>query len=281
MIILDFRRNKSIGITTWPSLQELTMKHFQFAMTSLFLASLTSVSEGQVPASASDVIEQQAQYQQDAQQSQQRIEALDDETMTMVATYNRELERYEDLVTYNENMRQLLASQEQERIRFNGQLNEVEVVRQAIVPLMVEMVDVLDQFIALDQPMLEEERAARLQNLRSIITRSDVDIAEKYRRVIESYQIEAEYGQSLEAYEASVIIDGRERIVDHLRLGRVALYYISLDRQEAGIWHPQSKQWRQLSENYLDALDYAVRVAREQAPPNLIDLPLWTREAGQ
>lgn len=257
------------------------MKHFQFAVTSLFLASLASVSEAQAPASVNDVIDQQEQYQQDAQQSQQRIETLDDETMAMVSTYNRELERYEDLVTYNENMRQLLASQEQERTRVNGELNEIEVVRQQIVPLMVEMVDVLDQFIALDQPMLEEERASRLQNLRSIITRSDVDIAEKYRRVIESYQIEAEYGQSLEAYEASATINGRERTVDYLRVGRVGLYYISLDREEAGIWDSQSNDWQQLPNNYLDSLDYAVRIAREQAPPNLIDLPLWTREARQ
>lgn len=107
-------------MTTWRSLQELAMKHFQFVVTSLFLASLTSVGEAQVPASVNDVIDQQEQYQQDAQQSQQRIETLDDETMAMVSTYNRELERHEDLAIYNENMRQLLASQEQERIRING-----------------------------------------------------------------------------------------------------------------------------------------------------------------
>ena len=228
-----------------------------------------------------DVLTEQESLQQDAQQSQLRVESLDDETMRMVSSYNRELQRHEELLTYNENMRQLLASQELEKNRINNELTEVEVVRQAIVPLMVEMVDVLDQFIALDQPMLVEERAARIDQLKNIITRSDVEIAEKYRRIIEAYQIEAEYGQSLEAYESQATVEGRDLTVDYLRIGRVGLYFVSLDRQTAGIWNNTTDSWTRLPEQYLDALDYALRVAREQAPPNLIELPLYTGEAAR
>ena len=137
---------------------------------------LASGAHGQDPDAALQV---QQQYQEEAQQSQQRIEELDDETMSLVASYNREIERHEDLLTYNENLRQLLASQERERARIQSELDEVEVVRQEIVPLIVEMVDVLDQFVELDDPMLEQERRTRVQSLRSIIGRADVDIAEK------------------------------------------------------------------------------------------------------
>jgi len=221
-------------------------------------------------------IQVQQQLQQDAQQSQQRIEDLDDETMNLVSSYNREIERYEDLQTYNENLRQLLESQQRERTRIQSELDEVEIVRQEIVPLIVEMVDVLEQFVELDHPMLETERRSRVQSLRSIIGRADVDIAEKYRRVIEAYQIEAEYGQTLEAYEAQALVEGREITVDFLRVGRVALFYLSLDRQQAGIWDSRARDWQQLPNQYLEDLEFAIRVAREQAPPNLIDLPLWT-----
>jgi len=224
-----------------------------------------------------DIQEEQAALQQAAGQSQDRVESLDDETMSMVSAYNRELSRAEELQTYNDNMRQLLASQAAERERFNVELREVEQVRQAIVPLMVEMVEVLDNFISLDQPMLVEERQARINQLQSIVTRADVEIAEKYRRIMESYLIEAEYGQSLEAYEAQIPIGGVERTVDILRVGRVALYYLSLNREEAGIWNPETGRWSTLSDDYLGSLDYALRMAREQAPPNLVNLPLWTR----
>ncbi|MEQ8860759.1 MAG: DUF3450 domain-containing protein [Pseudomonadales bacterium] len=245
---------------------------------SLALACLVFVPGASRGADVGDVLDEQEEFQRAAQQSQKRIEDLDDEALTMLSAYHSELERYEDLLTYNENMRGLLASQAAEKTRLGAELEEIEVIRQALVPLMVEMVDVLGQFIELDQPMLVDERSARLGVLKSNMTRSDVDIAEKYRRVIETYQIEAEYGQSIEAYEGPATVAGRDLTVDFLRVGRVALYYLSLDRQEAGIWDTVAGSWHPLDPRHLDALDYAVRVARKQAPPNLVELPLWTRE---
>ena len=243
------------------------------ALTAL-IALLTSIfSFAQQPEELRQV---QEDLQSNAQTSQQLINELDDETLSMVAAYNRELARYQDLVTYNENMRELLASQQVERTRMEAELQEVDAVRQAIVPLMLEMVEVLEQFVALDKPILLAERTARVEQLKSIITRSDVEIAEKYRRIIEAYQIEAEYGQSLEAYEAQTEIAGNEVTVDMLRVGRVALFYMSLDGNQAGIWDEKTKAWVALPNAYLDSLDYAIRVAREQAPPNLVELPLWT-----
>ena len=243
------------------------------ALVAAFLAATSLPGLAQQP---EDLRQEQEALQTEAQASQEIINALDDETMSMVSSYNLELERYADLVAYNENMRELLASQQLEKTRLQAELQEVDAVRQAIVPLMLEMVEVLDQFVALDKPILIEERAARVAQLQSIITRSDVEIAEKYRRIIEAYQIEAEYGQSLEAYEAQTEIAGSEVTVDLLRVGRVALFYMSLDGNQAGIWDERTKAWVTLPNSYLDSLDYAIRVAREQAPPNLVELPLWT-----
>ncbi len=255
--------------------------HPNTLLLSLLILNVSLIALPTIAQAPDDVLQTQQQYQQDARQSQGRVEALDDETIRLVASYNRELERFEDLETYNENLRQLLASQESERARILSELDEVEVIRQELVPLIVEMVDVLEQFVKLDQPMLVEERQARVAALRSIVARADVDIAEKYRRVIEAYQIEAEYGQTLEAYEGPTTIDGREITVDFLRVGRVGLFYLSLDRREAGIWDPQAGEWQPLEDSYVEDIEFAIRVAREQAPPNLIDLPLWTRMTSQ
>lgn len=230
-------------------------------------------------ASVEDVLGAQAANQAEAIETQSRLDALDDETLNLISRYNGELARYEDLKTYNANMRQLLASQAAEKARLESELSEVEVVRRSVVPLMVEMVDVLERFIDLDQPMLRAERLARLEELKRNLTRSDVEIAERYRRVIEAYQIEAEYGQTIEAYEGPLTLEGRELTVDYLRVGRVGLYYLSLDRNTGGIWDPVNRTWVSLDDNGLDALDFAVRVARRQAPPNLVPLPLWTGDS--
>lgn len=238
-----------------------------------------SAVSAQEEAGVDDVLDAQIAYQTEAIENQDRLDALDEETLALISRYNSELARHEDLKTYNANMRQLLASQAAEKARLAAELEEVEVVRRSVVPLMVEMVDVLERFIDLDQPMLMDERLTRLEELKRNLTRSDVEIAERYRRVIEAYQIEAEYGQTIEAYEGPLNLDGRELTVDYLRVGRVGLYYLSLDRKTGGIWNPVEKTWTALEDSALDALDFAVRVARRQAPPNLVPLPLWTGDS--
>ncbi len=253
----------------------MTMNHFPAAIL-LGLAGAGPMLCGAEEATVDDVINERTSYQSEAQRSQSRIDGLDDETLTLIARYGSELERYSDLVTYNDNLRNLLANQQQEKQRLARELEEIEVLRQDIVPLMVEMIEVLDRFITLDQPMLLEERRARLTKLEANMSRSDVELAEKFRRLLEAYQIEAEYGQSLEAYEGTLDDQGVQRTVDFLRVGRVGLYYLSLDRQSAGIWNRQSQQWQGLPAGDLDAIDYAIRVARKQAPPNLFEVPLWT-----
>jgi hypothetical protein len=230
-------------------------------------------------ASVTDALESRDVYQREAAGSQRRVEDLDDETVMLLSEYHTELERLHDLETYNANMRKMRASQEAEKVRLAQELQEIEVLRRELLPLMVEMIDVLARFIELDQPMLLAERQARLQALQDNLGRSDVALGEKYRRVIEAYQIEAEYGQNIEAYEGTLTLDGRDLTVDFLRVGRLALYYVSLDRSEAGLWHPQERAWRTLNDDYLDLLDFALRVARKQAPPNLMPLPLWTGAA--
>lgn len=253
----------------------MTMNHFPAVMLLVLAGAGPTLCDAQ-ETSVDDVVDERTSYQSQAQSSQSRIDGLDDETLTLIARYGGELERYSDLVTYNDNLRNLLANQQQEKQRLARELEEIEVLRQDIVPLMVEMIEVLDRFIALDQPMLLVERRARLAKLEANMSRSDVELAEKFRRLLEAYQIEAEYGQSLEAYEGTLDDQGVQRTVDFLRIGRVGLYYLSLDRQTAGIWDRKSQQWQDLPAGDLDAIDYAIRVARKQAPPNLFEVPLWT-----
>jgi hypothetical protein len=227
-------------------------------------------------ATVGDVLDQRERYQDDARQSQDRVAALDDAALAMLSDYHAELDRLADLEEYNANLRTMLTSQAAEKARLDAELKEIEVVKRALVPLMGEMIDVLERFLALDQPMLMQERSARLAAAKENMIRSDIDLAEKYRRLIEAYHIEAEYGQTIEAYEGPLSIDGRELTVDYLRVGRVALYYMTLDRDEAGIWDPRNGAWVKLANADLDDLDFALRVARKQAPPDLVPLPLWT-----
>ena len=238
--------------------------------------SLAAEPEAEDRAAVAEALENRESYQDEARALQARIDALDDETVAALSEFNTENERLDDLETYNENLRQMLESQAKEKVRLTRELQEIEVVRRELVPLMGEMVETLERFVALDAPMLLAERKARVSRLQDNLVRSDLDLAEKYRRVIEAYQIEAEYGQTLEAYEGTLEREGGDLTVDFLRLGRVALYYVTLDRSQAGLWNAQRGEWELLPDSVLKDLDLALRVARKQAPPNLLPLPLWT-----
>ena len=247
-----------------------------------FVACLVTCVAGVAAAAeetADDVVDAQQLQQDVALETQALIDELDDETVALLSQYHTELERLADLETYNANMRKMRASQEAEKVRLAQELKDIEVVRRDLLPLMVEMTDVLAQFIELDKPLLLDERQARVTTLGETLSRSDVALGEKYRRVIEAYQIEAEYGQNIEAYEGALKRDDRELTVDYLRVGRLALYYVSLDRSEAGLYQPTTGAWQDLSADEIDMLDFALRVARKQAPPNLLVLPLWTEAA--
>ncbi|MEM7053423.1 MAG: DUF3450 domain-containing protein [Pseudomonadota bacterium] len=221
-----------------------------------------------------EALQEHEQMQQTLRASQARIDDLDDQTLDMLAEYRSELRRLEDLNSYNENLQELLNSQVAEQQRITEDLAELEAVRRDLVPLMLEMQRAMDDFVRLDLPFLPEERAARVQALDNLLKRSDVDIAEKYRRLIEAYIIEAEYGQTLEAYEGMLDTAGQQRTVDFLRLGRTALYYITLDRTEVGIWDIQVNDWHALPDSFVDPVMLAIRMARQQVPPDLVRLPL-------
>jgi hypothetical protein len=98
--------------------------------------------------------------------------------------------------------------------------------------------------------------------------------AEKYRQIMEAYQIETEFGRTIEAYRGTIDLEGRETTVDFLRFGRIALVYQSLDETESGAWNQMTRSWMPLDTDYRSSIRNGLRIARKQSAPDLIRLPL-------
>jgi hypothetical protein len=139
---------------------------------------------------------------------------------------------------------------------------------------MVRMIDGLDQFVALDMPFLPEERRERVENLRDLMSKADVTVSEKFRLLMEAYQIENAYGRSIEAYTGDLELDGTKRTVDFLQVGRVALLYQTSDRSETGFWDRDANTWQQLDDSYRTPVANAIKVARKQKAPDLLQIPV-------
>ena len=221
-----------------------------------------------------DAIDTQVDTDIAAQESQETIDNLDDETTDMLAQYRDILRQTQSLKTYNDQLEQLVSSQRNELDSISLQLENIETTQRDIVPLMSKMIEVLEQFVTLDIPFLQQERNDRLVALKTMMGRADVSLSEKYRRIMEAYQVETEYGRTIEAYQADLNKEGDNRTVDFLRIGRVNLYYLTLDGREAGVWDTESGQWQTLPDNYLQPIADGLKVARKQLPPDLMVLPL-------
>lgn len=213
--------------------------------------------------------------------SQQAIDKISDQTQKMLEEYRAATRHAETLETYNQYLKGLLKSQLEEKASLQQQLGQIEITQREIVPLLLRMLDNLEQFIKLDLPFLPEERQQRLAHLKQMINRADITHAEKFRRILEAYQVETDYGNTIEAYRADITLNGTTSSVDFLRLGRVALYYQRLDGSETGFWNKETGSWETLSSDYRNAIREGLRIARKEAAPDLLTLPVPAPEAGQ
>ncbi|TVP87379.1 MAG: DUF3450 domain-containing protein [Pseudomonadaceae bacterium] len=218
--------------------------------------------------------EESEALQRDAAAAQQRIDALDDASREALQRYRDAVLQSRQLRDYNERMTAMVEGQRSELDSLEEQLASIEQTQRAVLPLLHQMVSSLEQFVALDLPFLPEERNTRISQLHSLLDRADVSVAEKYRRVIEAYQIESDYGRTLEAWRGTLEDDQGHRTVEFLRLGRVMLYYQSLDGREQGYWDADAENWASLPGSYRRALEQGIRIARQQQTPELLRLPL-------
>jgi hypothetical protein len=213
-----------------------------------------------------------------AAESQQKIEEISDDTEKMAAEYRSAIKETHALQIYNQQVQDLLVAQEAEIESLRAQIDGVTGVGRQITPLMLRMIDTLDTFVSLDLPFLPDERRERIKGLHSLMLRADVTLSEKYRRVLEAYQIENEYGRTIEAYRGSLDAGGKSRTVDFLRIGRVALLYETLDGAEVGAWDPKRKEWIVLGGEYRGAIHEGLRMARKQVAPDLLTVPVTVAE---
>ena len=255
-------------------ISRIRIQHFVIAISSLF--AFPRYAEP-----LNDAINVEQATNNAAVQSQKTINKLSDKTQKMLEQYRSASHQTETLITYNKHLKDLLNSQETEKTSLEQQLKDIENTQREIVPLILRMLDSLDQFVSLDLPFLPEERKQRLTKLKAMMIRADVTHAEKFRRILEAYQIENDYGNTIEAYRADLTLNSVSSSVDFLRLGRVALYYQRLDGSETGYWNKEQKQWQTLSADYRNAIRNGLRIARKETAPDLLTLPIPAAEAGK
>ncbi|HCM04426.1 MAG TPA: hypothetical protein DIC30_00270 [Oceanospirillales bacterium] len=220
------------------------------------------------------VLEKGEQRADKAVKSQLKIDSIDADIRGAEREYRGVSKEVEGLEVYIKQLNKQLAAQESEKTDIENSIRQVTLIERQITPLMLRMIDALDRFVSADIPFQKTERMARVEMLKDLMGRSDVTVAEKYRKVMDAYQKEMDYGRTIKTYRSTINLAGTEREVDFLRVGRLSLMFLSLDGESLGIWDQQSKEWEPLEGDYKGKLIGALRIAREQAAPSLMKIPV-------
>lgn len=218
---------------------------------------------------------------EDSHQTQQTIDKLADTTRDMLQEYRNTLQQIDSLKSYNNQLEKLIDNQKETKASISKQLDGVEDIQRNMVPLMLRMVSVLEKFINLDMPFLTEERRARLKIIQEMMDRSDVSLPDKYRRIMEAYQIEIGYGRTIATNDDTIEIDGKKYTVKLLRVGRVALLYQTLDGEKSGYWDKEAGTWKKLPDDYNDSIAEGILIADKKSPPDLFKIPVQAPEYAQ
>ena len=216
---------------------------------------------------------------QERRETQARVDTLNAENRQLLEDYRGELRIVRGLEDYVAMLDQQLTAQGGEIATLEQSIGDVAVIERQILPLLARMIDSLETFISLDVPFLLEERETRVARLRALLARSDVTAAEKARRVFEAYQIESDFGRTIEAYKAKLDPGGGTVDADMLRVGRVGLYYRTIGDARIGYWNHERGQWQPLPDTpYRRLVQQGLRVARKEIAPELVSIPLVPSE---
>ena len=274
------------SILPWECTQDFKINHLGNVFmnkhkitTKLIIGSLLLVSiPMMVPAETlSQILTAQTERTLLAQESQQRVDKISDQTNKLVDQYRATLKEIDGLQIYNKLLELQIENQARVKVDLEKSIVLVSVINRQIVPTMTKMIDSLDQFVQLDVPFLLDERTKRVDTLKEIMQREDVTVAEKFRKVTEAYQIENDYGKTIETYKDTLEVDGKTLELDFLRVGRVAFMYQSVDGKVSGVWNQKTKQWEDASDNR-NEIKMGLSIAKKQVAPDLVIIPVDSAE---
>ncbi|PWE16983.1 hypothetical protein DDZ18_09765 [Marinicauda salina] len=212
------------------------------------------------------------QSTEEGAQAQEQIDAVADRADNLEREYLALREQIESQRVYLEQQRVFLQSQENELTELERQLERVQTIERDLTPMLLEMYVRLEEFVDQDLPFQMEQRRNRLADIEEVLGEANVSPAEKYRLILNAFEIESSYGRSLRAYGEEVEIDGVPREADILQIGRVALIRrIGGDYQ---ILTKDNPEWRDVPGGATAGLQRAYRIAEEVTTPEVFVAPL-------
>ncbi len=211
------------------------------------------------------------------QKSQEERTRWEQEKTRLVNEYEMLLQQKQFLEKENKT---LAAQQDNQKVLIQNlrqQKEESIRIQEELSPFLTGIYTQFEALVANDPPFLKEERNMRLVNLSKVMKDPEITIAEKFRKIMEALFIEAEYGSTIEVYQDTIQLESTgqdETLCNIFRLGRVSLFFLSLDQAICGVFNPGENKWQSLPDKHLPAIRSAFEIGSKRKPVELLPLPL-------
>lgn len=207
--------------------------------------------------------------------SQDKIDVHADTSMQMKAEIEQLQEEVNNLQIYHDHLARLVQNQQQEMTSIHQQIGNIKETRQGVIPLMYGMIEGLAAIVAKDIPIKQQHRLTRVTTLDTMMAQANISDAEKFRRILEAYQIEMDYGTKLGTYQDKITLANSKTIeVELLYVGRMVLVARNVDGSRYWLWSRDTQQWQIVKSNDAVNINAAYAMANNQISPSLLRLPL-------
>ena len=244
----------------------------------LYLLSLLALLAMGNNADIDQILEENNNTIVESESSQDKVDNLSDEKDSLLAEWKVVVKQVEGLRIYNAQKRAQIKAQEDRLLVLENQTKEIDTTKRLIPGVMTNIALELEKDIKDNAPFLIDVRLGRVNQVLDILVDPTVTESERVRQVLEAVNIEREYGRTIETYEDAIVLDGEEKVVNILRIGRLALLYQLKDQSEAGVWDNELKEWVKV-EGYRIPIRDGIRMANKTAPLDLLSLPIKFKES--
>ena len=208
------------------------------------------------------------------QKSQKAEDKWARERARLTVEYERLEEQIGRLSADNQKLNKAVAAHRSSVNDLEREIREIGRITKEFNPFLEQTYIRLARFVKDDVPFLREERTRRMARLRQVLDDPNVSVSEKFRRLMEALSVEAQYGNTVEVYQKKIMIDNKEVLANIFRLGRISLFFQTLDLESVGYFDPAASKWKKLPPRYKHDINAAMEMGAKRRPVDLLDLPL-------
>ncbi len=242
-----------------------------FFITICFLYSASPAWCEDVPAQVKRPIEKSIQTRQKTQKAEDRWY---EEKARLEAEFKTLQEEQKRLVALKNELNKKVASSKIRIETMENRITEISRISEELIPYLEQVYNRLAALVENDPPFLREERQNRIKNLRKVLDDDQVSASEKFRKITEALFVEAEYGNTVEVYQERIVVNEKDILANIFRLGRLSLFFQSLDQVTTGYFDPALSVWKTFPKAFNREINKAIEMGAKRRSVDLLTLPI-------